>query len=77
MKTQLLIFVDIIISDSKSQSGAFCYISQVLTPLKTLGYTKSICTLAGFHIVARKHKFGKAPKMRLIHMISQLFPELI
>jgi len=35
-------------------SGAdFCYVSSVLTTLKTLRYTKRTCTLAGFHIVAR------------------------
>ena len=61
----------------KKRTSAICYVSQVLTPLRTLRYTKRTCTLAGFHILARKRKFGKTPKMSLIPMISQLIPELV
>ena len=35
-----------------------------------------LCNSTKLQIVARKHKFAKMPKMSLIRMIPQLFPEL-
>jgi len=44
---------DIIISSFQCQGVAFCYVSPVLTPWETLGYTKRTCTLPKFQVLAR------------------------
>jgi hypothetical protein len=44
---------DIIILGSLVAGGDSCYISQVLTTLKTVRYTKRTCTLAKFHLMAK------------------------
>ena len=50
--------LNLIIVSNKRQSQMtqplnICYVSPVLTTLKTVRYTKSTCTLAKFHIMAR------------------------
>jgi len=49
---------DIIISSSQGRGVAICYVSPVLTPWKSLGYTKHTCTLARFHIMASYMHLG-------------------
>ncbi len=44
----------------KPQIEYICYVSPVLTTLKTVRYTKRTCTLAKFHIVARYTKILNA-----------------
>jgi hypothetical protein len=58
--------------ETERYADFYCYVSLVLTTLKTLRYTKRICTLAGLQIMARKHKSEKAPIWILECMISQL-----